>query len=167
MDCARKLCPLSFQQILSAKGSRSQFSGPLSFKRATLFRSLTQASNGLTYPPPDAVEFDPLTDCVAIGGGAGLLERQHFGGQHLQLQRHRQPIARAAHADAEEDLARHEHFARGAALQPIEIRQPLGIGLVGPGEPEALQFLLARGIPDLRDRLDPVADGVSFMPKSA
>jgi hypothetical protein len=59
-----------------------------------------------------------------------------------------EPVLRAAHADSEKHLARHEDLARGAALEPVEICQPLGIRLVGPGEPEALQLLLARGIAD-------------------
>ena len=71
-------------------------------------------------------------------------------GQHLQLQRHGQTILRPARPDAEEHLARQEHLARRPALQAVEVGQPLGIGLVGPGEPELLQLLLLRGIRDLR-----------------
>ena len=96
--------------------------------------------------PPDPVELDALTDRIAIGRGAALFQRQHFRGQHLQLQRHAQPVARAPRPDPEEHLARDEDLARRAALQPVEIGQPLGIGLVGPGKPEPLQLFLAGGI---------------------
>jgi hypothetical protein len=63
-------------------------------------------------------------------------------------------------AGSERTPRRHEDLARGAALEPVEIGQSLGIGIVGPGKPQALQLFLAGGIGDLRDRLDPVADGV-------
>ena len=108
----------------------------------------------------DPVEFDALTDDVAVRCRPGLFQRQHLGRQHLQLQGHAQPIARAAHPDPEEHLACHEHLTGGAALEPVEIGESLRVCIVGPGEPEALQLFLARGIHDFRDRLDPVADGV-------
>jgi len=102
------------------------------------------------HPPPDAVEFDPLPDRPRAGQDAGHVVGQHFRGQHLQLHRHAQPVFCSPSADAQEDFACQEHLPRCPALQPEEVGQPLGIGLVGPGQPELLQFLLLRGIRDLR-----------------
>ena len=80
----------------------------------------------------------PWRMTLPLGRSLVPIERQHLRRQHLQLQRYRQPVLRPARAEAEEHLAGDEHLARGAALQPVEVREALGVGLVGPVEPELL-----------------------------
>ena len=69
-------------------------------------------------------------------------------GEHLQLQRHRQPILRPTRPEPQEALAGLEHGARGHRLEAVEVGQAIGIGLVGPGEPEALDPILERRVLD-------------------
>jgi hypothetical protein len=49
---------------------------------------------------------------------------------------------------------------RQGRLQPVEIRQPVGIGLVGPGQPEFLDTVAELRVLDQRRGLDPVAHQV-------
>jgi hypothetical protein len=69
-----------------------------------------------------------------------------LGGEHLQLERDRKSIFRSAGAEPEEALAGLEHGARGHRLQAVEVGQAIGVGLVGPGEPEALNPALEVGV---------------------
>ena len=101
-------------------------------------------------PAPDPVELDAEDDLVAVGQRLALGKRQVLGGQHLQLERHREPIVRAARAEPEEALARLEHGTRRHGLEAVEVGQAIGIGLVGPGEPEALDLVLERAVLDQR-----------------
>ena len=109
-------------------------------------------------PAPDPVELDAEDDLVAVRQGLALRERQVLGGQHLQLQRHREPVLRASRPEPEEALAGLEHGARGHGLEAVEVGQAIGIGLVGPGEPEALDLVLERAVLDQARRLDAAAD---------
>ena len=77
-----------------------------------------------------------------------MVQGQHLGRQHLQLQRHAQAVLGPAWANAEEHLAGDEEFTSGPALLAVEIRQPFGIGLVGPAQPQALHPVLEHGIGD-------------------
>ena len=99
-------------------------------------------------PPPDPVELDAEDDLVAVGQRLAFAERQVLGGEHLQLQRHREPVVRSARPEPEEALAGLEHGARGHGLEAVEVGQAIGIGLVGPGEPEALDLVLERAVLD-------------------
>ena len=92
--------------------------------------------------PPDRIELDPLPDDVAAGHDLVPIQRQHLRGQHLQLQRDREPVLRPARPEPEEHLAGDEHLARGAPLQAIEVGEAFGVGLVGPVEPELLHLRL-------------------------
>jgi hypothetical protein len=56
-----------------------------------------------------------------------------------------------------EALAGLEHGPRRHGLEAVEVGQAIGIGFVGPGEPEALDPVL-RAVLDQRRRLDPAAD---------
>jgi hypothetical protein len=78
------------------------------------------AQEVIRHPPPDAIERDPLADDGAVGGAFVSRERQHLRGQHLDLQRHGEPVFRAARSEAQEHLAGNEHLARDPAL----IRRP-------------------------------------------
>ena len=62
--------------------------------------------------------------------------------------------------EPEEALAGLEHGARGHGLEAVEVGQAIGIGLVGPGEPEALDLVLERAVLDQAGRLDAAADGM-------
>jgi len=104
--------------------------------------------------PTDAVELDALTDAVAVVECMVVIQGQHLGRQHLQLQRHGQTILGPARANAEEHLAGDEQFPSGAALLAIEIGQPLGIGLIGPAQPQALHPILEHRIGNARGGLD-------------
>ena len=92
-------------------------------------------------PPADPVELDAADDPAPCGSGS-IVQRQHFRGEHLQLQRHRQSVVGAPRAEAQEELARQKHRARGHGLE-ARSRSGTGIGLVGPGEPEALDLVLS------------------------
>jgi hypothetical protein len=81
-------------------------------------------------------------------------------GEHLQLQRQGEAIAWPARAEADEALASLEHGARRHRLEAIEVGQAIGIGLVGPGEPQALDPVLERAVLDQRGRLDAAAHGM-------
>jgi hypothetical protein len=94
-------------------------------------------------PAPDPVELDTEDDLVAVGQGLALGKRQVLGGEHLQLQRDGEPVVRPARAEPKEALAGLEHRARGHGLQAVEIGQAIGVGLVGPGKPEALDLSLS------------------------
>jgi hypothetical protein len=96
------------------------------------------AAEVVGHAPADRVELDPAADAVAVRRRLGLLEGQHLGLQQLQLQRHQQPVLGPARAQPHEALAGDEHLARDHGLQAVEVGQPVGIGLVGPGEPEPL-----------------------------
>ena len=103
------------------------------------------AQEVIGHTPSDPVKLDALPDRVAIPRHTCFMQRQHFRGQHLELQRYAKPVLHPPRTDPDKDLACDEHFPRGATLQAIEIRQPLGIRLVRPGEPKPLQlFLLCR-----------------------
>ena len=106
------------------------------------------------HAPSDRIELDALADYVAAGHDLVAIERQHLRGEHLQLQRHREPVLRAAWAEAKEHLARDEHLAGGAALQAIKVRETFSVGFVGPVEPELLDLRLERRILDQGRRLD-------------
>ena len=111
-------------------------------------------------PPADRVELDAAADAPAAPELLHLLERQHLRLQELQLQRHQQPVLGAARAQPHEALAGDEHLARDHALQAVEVGQPVGVGLVGPGEPEPLHAVADLGVLDQRRGLDAVADQV-------
>ena len=70
--------------------------------------------------------------------------------QHLQLERHREAVFRSPGAKAEEAFAGLEHGTGRHGLETIEVGQAIGVGLVGPGEPEALNLVLERGVLDQR-----------------
>ena len=98
---------------------------------------------------------------MAVGQGLALAERQVLGGQHLQLQGHHEPVFPATWPEAEEAFPGLEHGApRRHDLEAVEVGQPIGIGLIGPGEPEALDPVLEPAILDQRGGLDAAAHGV-------
>ena len=106
-------------------------------------------------PAPDAVELDAEDDLVAVGQGLALAERQVLGGEHLQLQRHREPVVRSPGPEPKEALAGLEHRSRRHGLEAVEVGQAIGIGLVGPGEPQALDPVLERAVSTRLDGLMP------------
>jgi hypothetical protein len=83
-----------------------------------------------------------------------------LGGQHLQLQGHHEPVFRATWPEAEEAFPGLEHGARRHRLETVEVSEAIGIGLVGPGEPEALNLVLEHAVLNQRRRLDAAANGV-------
>lgn len=119
------------------------------------------AQEMIGHAPTDGVKLDPLTDQPGTRQLAVHCQRQHFRGQHLQLQRNGQPIFLAPGADAQEHLACQKHFAGGPALQPVEIGQAFSVGLVGPGQPQGLQLFLQVGIGNRRGWLDPVTNHIA------
>jgi hypothetical protein len=111
-------------------------------------------------PAPDPVELDAKDDLVAVRQRLALAERQVLGREHLQLEGHREPIVRAARPEPQEALAGLEHGPRRHGLETVEVGEAIGISLVGPGEPEALDLVLERAILDQARRLDAAADRV-------
>jgi hypothetical protein len=81
-------------------------------------------------------------------------------GEHLQLERYGEPVVQATRPEPEEALAGLEHRACGHGLEAVKVGQAIGIGLVGPGEPEALDTVLQLGVVHQARRLDAAADGV-------
>jgi hypothetical protein len=111
-------------------------------------------------PPPDPVELDAEDDLMPVGQRLALPEREMLGGEHLQLQRHREPVVRATRSEAEEAFPRLEHRPCGHGLETVEVGQAVGIGLVGPGEPETLDLVLERAVLDQAGGLDAGADSM-------
>jgi hypothetical protein len=60
-----------------------------------------------------------------------------LGLQHLQLQRHGQPILGTAVADPHQRLATFQHGPAGERLQTIEVGQARRIGIQCPVAPQA------------------------------
>ena len=69
----------------------------------------------------ERVELDPLDDEPAVGELAVLAGVEQIRLEDLQLERHRQPIAHAAVADAHQALAALDHGAGDQRLQPGEV----------------------------------------------
>ena len=111
-------------------------------------------------PAADAVKLDPLADDGAARHRLVAAQRQHLCRQHLQLQRDHQAVLRPARPEAEEHLAGDEHLAGGTPLQAVEVGEAVGVGLVGPLQPQRLHHGLQRRIADQRRRLDAGADNV-------
>jgi hypothetical protein len=112
------------------------------------------------HPPAEPVELDPEDDFVAVRQRLAFPERQVLRGQYLQLHRDREPVVRPARPEPEEALARLEHGPCRHGLEAVEVSQAIGIGLIGPGEPETLDPVLERAVLDQTRWLDPAADGV-------
>ena len=53
-----------------------------------------------------------------------------------------QAVLRPPRPEPEEHLAGDEHLAGRTPLQPVEVGEALGVGLVGPVEPELLDLRL-------------------------
>ena len=104
---------------------------------------------------PDRIELDALPDDVAAGRHFVAIERQHLRGQHLQLQRDRQPILWPARAEAKEHFARDEHLACRPALQAVQVSETFGVRLIGPVEPELLDLCLQPESEIIEDGLMP------------
>ena len=104
--------------------------------------------------PTNAVELDALADTVAVVECLVVVQGQHLGRQHLQLQRHGQAILGTTWPNAEEHLPRDEQLASGAALLAIEVGEPFGIGLVGPAQPQPLHPILEHRIGNTRRGFD-------------
>ena len=111
-------------------------------------------------PAPDPVELDAKNDLVAVGQGLALAERQVLRGEHLQLEWDGEPIFRSRGPEPVEALAGLEHRPRRHRLEAVEVGEAIGIGLVSPGEPEALDAVLERAVLHQRGRLDPAPDGM-------
>jgi hypothetical protein len=108
----------------------------------------------------DPVELDTEDDLVAVRQRLALGKRQVLGGQHLQLERDRKPIIRPARPEPEEALAGLEHRTRGHGLEAVEVGQAIGIGRVGPREPQTLDLVLERDVRDKGRRLDAGTDSM-------
>jgi hypothetical protein len=78
----------------------------------------------------------------------------------LKLKRHGETVFRPAGTEPHETFARLEHGARGQSLQPVKIRQIVGIGFVRPCQPDPLQFVFHCRVGDKARRHDARADGV-------
>ena len=72
----------------------------------------------------DRIELDATANAISVGRRLGLLKRQHFRLQQLQLDRHQQTIFCPARAQPDEAFARDEHLARHHRLQAVEIGHP-------------------------------------------
>ena len=86
----------------------------------------------------DGVVFNAADDPAAALQGAGLAVVQVVRLQHLKLERHDQPILRAAFTEADEALARLEHAAHDQRLDAVEIEQSIGVALIDPARPGLL-----------------------------
>ena len=74
------------------------------------------AQEVISHPPADRIELDSLADDIASGRNLVAVERQHLGGQHLQVQRHREPVLESPGPEAEEHFPGNEHLARRPPL---------------------------------------------------
>ena len=91
-------------------------------------------------PPAERVELDALQDEAAVGEFAGLPAVEVVGLQHLQLQRHRQPVLDAPFAQPHQHLAALDEAAHDQRLQAGEVGEPVGVGGRGEVEPEPVRL---------------------------
>lgn len=68
---------------------------------------------------PYGVELDALANDIAVVEALRACRWQHLGRDHLQLQRHDEPVLGPALAEAEEHLAGDKHLAGSATLQSV------------------------------------------------
>ena len=111
---------------------------------------------------------DPATGRVELDAGADARPAADLA---MQVQRHLLAIQKldvegngggvAGHAQPGEALAALDHRAHGHGLQPVEIRQPVRGGVIGPAQPERLQPLAHRPVGMGGLRLDPGADDIA------
>jgi hypothetical protein len=92
-------------------------------------------------PPSKAIELDPGADHVAVLEFTVQRARQVFRLQHLDLQRHREPVLGTAIAQPDQRLTALDHRPGGQRLQPVEIRASGRIGLPAPVRPEVVNGL--------------------------
>ena len=74
--------------------------------------------------PSQPVELDAGTDDVAVRKLPVHRQWQMLGLQHLNLERHRQPVLETPPAQSHNRLASLQHGPAGKRLQPVEIGEP-------------------------------------------
>jgi transposase-like protein len=83
---------------------------------------------------------DPPAELHELGAQARVVRLPHVAGdQMIRLQRHQQAVLGAPRAQPDKALSGDEHLAGDHGLQAVEVGESVGVRLVGPGEPEALQ----------------------------
>ena len=87
-------------------------------------------------PAAEGVELDALQDEAAVGELAGLPAVEVVRLQHLQLQRHRQPVLDPPFAQPHQHLAALDEAPDDQRLQPGEVGEPVGVGGGREVEPE-------------------------------
>ena len=107
----------------------------------------------------DRVELDPLHQ-PPRAEGAGFRGVEEVGLQHLQLQRHRQTVARPPQAAAHQDLARLDHLAADQRLQPVEVELAVGVALRRPALEQRVDLPVERVVAAGGARHDARADDV-------
>ena len=107
------------------------------------------------------VELNALDDdVIAIAATLGVVDEVRF--EHLQLQRHGQPIGAVTAAAADQAFARLGNALHHLVLQAVEVLQAIGIALqaFAPGAPEFAEALGLAVFVDQRARHDTGADHV-------
>ena len=90
------------------------------------------------HPTAKPIELDSGAHLVARGQVLVQGDRQVLGLQQLDLQGHRQPVLGPARPQPDQALAAFEHGPARQGLQPVEVGQPRGIGLLAPVPPQGL-----------------------------
>src|SRR5690606_29412559 len=112
----------------------------------------------------DRVDLDSRAHALAVRRYAVVVVRAELRLDQLHLKRNAEPVLFPPDPKANENLSRLHPLAHGQRLQAVPIEQPVGIGLVGPSEPEPVNLLAQRIVLHLRLRLDAGPDDVGDQP---
>ncbi|MNN44349.1 hypothetical protein D3C81_1586350 [compost metagenome] len=120
-----------------------------------------RAIHPVRHPATVRAELNAGTNDVAVTGHFGLVVWHKLRRQHLELQRHHQPLIEATRAQADKTFAGRFHRPGDQRLLSVEVGQAIGVGLFGPVGPEFLQQMPKLVILGFRPRRDAGADQVA------
>jgi len=110
-------------------------------------------------PATGGIELDARTDPRPAGDLAVQVHRNLLAIQKLEVERDAGGVG--GHAQPGEALAALDHRVNSHGLQPVEIRQPIRRGVIGPAHPERLQPFAHRAVGMGQLRFDPGADDIA------
>ena len=122
---------------------------PLALQRAPAERSDLAGMDRVQpvrHAAPQPVELDPLVNKAASLGLAGAQGIEMVGLQHLELQRHRQPVNGAAGPHSDQTLAAFHHGPGNQRLQAMEVSAPVGVALCREPGPQLVGRIVKGGV---------------------
>ncbi|MNY31615.1 hypothetical protein D3C86_1657840 [compost metagenome] len=120
-----------------------------------------RAIHPVRHPATVRAELNAGANDVAVTGHFGLVVWHKLRRQHLELQRHHQPLIEAARAQADKTFAGRFHRPRDQRLLSVKVGETIGVGFFGPVGPKLLQQMPKLVILGFRPRRDAGADQVA------